>query len=339
METTLINPERTRFTDLTKLIGRTPMVRIGYRFKGGPVQHVYAKCEQFNLTGSIKDRMALHILQKATDSNELEPGDTIAEATSGNTGISLAAIGRALGHRVKIFMPDWLSGERKELIKSFGAELELVGAGQGGFRGAIRLAEAFAKSENGVFLPRQFSNQFNVEAHVQGTGQEIISQLSMLRVPPKAFVAGVGTGGTIMGVGQVLRKEGISIHPLEPSESPTLSTGQKSGSHRIQGISDEFVPDILDLSKLDSIVRVNDGDAILAAQLLAGKLGLAVGISSGANLLGAIKIQQRFKIPGSVVTIFPDSSKKYVSTALFREEPVLPGYLTPLIELVNYQTV
>src|ERR1700744_5050017 len=126
METTIVNSERTRFSDLAKLIGRTPMIRIGYRFKGGPIQHIYVKCEQFNLTGSIKDRMALHILRKATENGQLEPGDLIAEATSGNTGISLAAIGRALGHRVRIFMPDWLSEERRSLLKSFGAELELV---------------------------------------------------------------------------------------------------------------------------------------------------------------------------------------------------------------------
>src|SRR5262249_16048506 len=184
---------------------------------------IYAKCEQMNLTGSIKDRMALHILKQAYARGELRPGDTIAEATSGNTGIAFAAIGRALGHPVVIFMPDWMSHERKDLIRSYGAEIVSVSKEQGGFLGSIRMAEEFAASRSDVFLPRQFSNQANAEAHATGTAPEIWAQLESAGLKADAFVAGVGTGGTVMGVAQFLRSrnDGVRVHPVEPAESPT----------------------------------------------------------------------------------------------------------------------
>lgn len=323
-----------RFRGLKHMVGNTPLLALHLLYRGQP-RTVYAKAENLNLTGSIKDRMALHILRKAWRSDHLREGSTIAEATSGNTGISFAAIGRALGHPVRIFMPDWMSQERKQLIRSFGAEIELVSREDGGFLGSIARAEAFASATPDAFLPRQFSNDENAQAHFESTGPEIWWQLDGRNLKPDAFVAGVGTGGTVMGVGRFLkaRNTAIRIHPLEPSNSPTLSTGHKVGKHRIQGISDEFVPPILHLADLDEVIAVDDGDAILMAQKLAANLGLGVGISSGANVLGALKVQDSLGPDAVVVTILPDSNKKYLSTDLLGVEPVKPGFMSPDIEL------
>jgi cysteine synthase A len=330
-------PISEKFFGLWQMIGNTAMVRIGYRFRKGREYFIYAKCEHSNMTGSIKDRMALYILQQASLEKKIKPGDTIVEATSGNTGIVFAAIGKALGYKVKILMPDWLSVERRQLIKSYGAEINLVSKEQGGFLGSIRLAQ-IASKEGNVFLPLQFENRFNTEAHEKTTGPEIGYDLMSLRLKPDAFVAGVGTGGTVMGVGNYLRtlNPNIRVHPLEPAESPTLSTGFKTGSHRIQGISDEFIPVIVKLDRLDKVVRAADGHSILMAQRLAAELGLAVGISSGANLLGAIQVQQEMGPDAVVVTVFPDNNKKYLSTDLMREEPLKPGYLSTDIVLTGF---
>jgi cysteine synthase A len=329
-----------RLRGLKRLIGNTPLLAIDFTFEGRP-RTIYAKSEQLNMTGSIKDRMALHILERAWLAGALHSGDTIAEATSGNTGISFAAIGSALGHPVTIFMPDWMSRERKDLIRSFGARVVPVSREEGGFPGSIRLAEELTAREPRVFLPRQFSNLDNPDAHEQGTGFEIWSQLSMAGLEPHAFVAGVGTGGTVMGVSHCLRPRvrGIRIHPLEPAESPTLSTGRKTGQHRIQGISDDFIPAVVSLDELDSIVAIHDGDAILMAQKLARDLGLGVGISSGANFLGALDVLNRMGTDAVVATVFPDSNKKYLSTDLLREEPVRSHYLAPAIELTGFSVL
>jgi len=287
------------------------------------------------MTGSIKDRMALHIIEQAYAQNVLNPGDAIIEATSGNTGIAFSAIGRALGHPVIIFMPDWMSMERINLIRSLGAKINLVTREEGGFLGSIDQAEELAKQLDGAFLPRQFSNQDNSQAHYGSTGPEIWWQMRFHGLEPDAFIAGVGTGGTIMGTGNYLREMNpeIRLHPLEPLNSPTLSTGSKVGKHRIQGISDDFIPPILDLETLDTVVSVDDGDAILMAQKLASQLGLGVGISSGANFLGALKIQNQMGSDAVVVTVFPDDNKKYLSTDLLREEPNKDGFQAPEIKL------
>jgi cysteine synthase A len=281
--------------------------------------------------------MALHILRQAYEEGRIRPGDTIVEATSGNTGISFSAIGRALGHPVKIFMPDWMSAERMALIASLGASIVPVSREQGGFLGSIRMSEEFAATNDRVFLPCQFSNAANVEAHMQTTGPEIYWQLRLHGIAPAAFVAGVGTGGTVMGVGRFLkaRDPNVRVHPLEPAESPTLSTGYKVGHHRIQGISDDFIPAIVDLGALDPVVSASDGDAILVAQKLA-QVGLAVGISSGANFVGALKLQNELGADAPVVTVFSDSNKKYLSTDLLRTEPVRDGYLSPEIEIRGF---
>jgi len=293
------------------------------------------------MTGSIKDRMALYIMQKAYETGAIKPGDMIAEATSGNTGISFSAIGRALGHPVTIFMPDWMSRERVDLILSLGAKVNPVTKEEGGFLGSIRKSEELAKAEENVFLPCQFSNSANVSAHFETTGPEIWWQLVFKSLKPDAFVAGVGTGGTIMGVGKFLKKmnPNVKIYPMEPAESPTLTTGYKVGKHRIQGISDEFIPAIVKLDEIDSVISVSDGDAIIMAQKLSHELGLAVGISSGANFIAALKAQNELGDDSIVVTVFSDSNKKYLSTDLMRNEPLKEGYLSPNIDLVDFQAL
>ncbi|MFQ6002723.1 MAG: PLP-dependent cysteine synthase family protein [Candidatus Zixiibacteriota bacterium] len=327
-----------RIRGLSCLVGNTPLLAIDIMFRGQR-RVVYAKAENLNMTGSIKDRMAMHILRKAYAKGLLEPGNLIVEATSGNTGISFSAIGRALGHPVIIFMPDWMSEERINLIQSLGAQVNLVNKEDGGFLGSIYLAEELAGNTKGAFLPRQFSNEDNIGAHATTTGPEIWWQLRFRSLIPDAFVAGVGTGGTIMGVGRFLKEKhpAVKLYPLEPASSPTLSTGHKVGQHRIQGISDEFIPPIVDLGALDDIIRVDDGDAILMAQKLANELGIGVGISSGANFLGALQVQNDLGKDAIVVTLFPDDNKKYLSTDLLREEPPKDGFLSPDVKLLGFR--
>jgi cysteine synthase A len=219
-----------RLRALERLIGNTPLLAIEYEVSGRK-RTIFAKSEQMNLTGSIKDRMALHIIRRAYAEGRLHPGDTIAEATSGNTGIAFAAVGRALGHPVTIFMPNWMSRERMDLIHSLGANIIPVTKQQGGFLGSIRMSEEMAMEDENVFLPRQFSNTANVEAHAQTTGPELYLQLKSEGLAADAFVAGVGTGGTVMGVGRYLKQQNLAtrVFPVEPSESPTLSTGLQGG--------------------------------------------------------------------------------------------------------------
>lgn len=330
--------ENKRIAGLSSLIGNTPLLAIKFKYKGEN-RTIYAKAENLNMTGSIKDRMAFHILSNAYKRGVLKNGDRIIEATSGNTGISFAAIGRAMGHPVTIFMPDWMSDERKNLIRSMGADIRLVSKEEGGFLGSISMAEELSKSISNSFLPRQFSNEDNLDAHYTTTGPELWWQLRYRNLRPDAFVAGVGTGGTIMGVGNFLKEQNseIKIHPLEPSNSPTMSTGHKVGKHRIQGISDEFIPSIVQLNKVDSIVSVDDGDSIIMAQKLSMELGLAVGISSGANFLGALKIQNEIGSKAIVVTVFADSNKKYLSTDLMNKERVKEDFLSTQIELMDFR--
>lgn len=323
---------------MKSLIGNTSLLAIHFEYESEN-RIIYAKAENFNMTGSIKDRMAFHIIEKAYERKTLSPGDTIIEVTSGNTGISFCAIGRALGHPVTIFMPDWMSSERINLMKSLGAKVRLVSKEEGGFVGGIELAEKLASETDNSFLPRQFSNDDNVEAHYLTTGPEIWWQLQYHHLIPDAFIAGVGTGGTIMGTGKFLKEKNpkIKIYPLEPSNSPTMSTGYKVGKHRIQGISDEFIPPIVDLGNLDQVISVDDGDAILMAQKLANEIGIGVGISSGANFLGALKVQNELGKEKVVVTVFSDDNKKYLSTDLLKEEPMKEGHLSPDVSLKSYR--
>ncbi|WP_257669605.1 PLP-dependent cysteine synthase family protein [Parapedobacter tibetensis] len=328
-----------KFRHLWHMVGNTPMLRLDYTYKG-KAGSIYVKCEHYNLTGSIKDRMALYILYQAYRNCQISPEDTIIEATSGNTGIAFSAIGRALGHPVKIIMPNWLSKERIDIIRSMGAEVILVSKEEGGFLGSIKMSEEMA-AKGGVFLPRQFENLYNGEAHARTTMEEIWQQMDNVGLSPDAFVAGVGTGGTIMGAADFLKRKssGICVHPLEPAESPTLTTGYKVGSHRIQGISDEFIPAIVKLDRLDKVVQANDGDAIIMAQKLAKEMGLAVGISSGANVIGAIKVKEQLGEGAIVATLLCDSNKKYLSTDLVKEEPGKAGYVSLETNFTGYEPI
>ena len=336
-----LTPElQARFKGLRRLIGNTPLLAIDYRFRGRRGR-VYAKAENFNMTGSVKDRMALHILHRAYERGTIEPGAPIVEATSGNAGVSFAAVGRALGHGVSIFIPDWTGSARVNLLRSFGAELHPVLQSDGGFVGSIAKAEETAQVTAGAFFPRQFANEDNSEAHELTTGPEIHWQLGEHGLRPDAFVAGVGTGGTVMGTGRYLKAHHphVAIHPIEPASSPTLSTGRREGTHRIAGLCDEFVPPILDLALLDRVVAVDDGDAIRMARSLARNLGLGVGISSGANFLGAVEIQAELGPDAVVVTIFPDSNRHYLSTEILQHEPALPNHLEPHVTLLGFTSI
>jgi len=327
------------FTAMEASIGNTPAMKLQITYQGTPMT-IFAKAEMYNYTGSIKDRMALNIFRSAYASGHLRPGQPIAEATSGNAGIAVAALGSALGHPVVIYMPDWMSVERQQILKSYGAQLRLVSKEEGGFLGAIAAANTLGKEE-GYFLPQQFSNEANCEAHYKGTVSELWKQMQQLGETPTAFVAGVGTGGTIMGALKYLREKDadIAVHPVEPAESPTMSTGHKVGAHRMQGISDEFIPDLVKLDQLDEIIAVQDGDAIIMAQRISREFGLGVGISSGGNLLAAVKAATMQGSTGPIGTVFCDNNMKYLSTDLMREEPVKDGYLSSEIELVSIDVI
>lgn len=324
-----------RFSHISPLIGNTPLLEILFLYKGEP-RRIFAKAEHYNFTGSIKDRVALHILRRAYEKSTIAAGDRIIEATSGNTGISFCAIGRFLGHPSTILMPDWMSAERIDLMKSYGAQVQLISKDEGGFLGCIAKSEELAK-ETGGFLPCQFSNEDNTEAHYLTTGKEIADQLATLGLKAEGVVAGVGTGGTIMGIGARLKEENSSCRAylLEPKNSPTLSTGYRVGKHRIQGISDEFIPSIVKIEKKEDILSVDDGDAIIMAQMLSARLGIGVGISSGANMLGCILAQNRQGKDSIVVTVFADDNKKYLSTDYAKAQPVGEGYLCRNVELVD----
>jgi cysteine synthase A len=326
--------------NLEKLFGHTPLIELSFRYKS-QLKKIFAKYEAFNFSGSIKDRIALHILKKSYQLNLLKEGDIIVEATSGNTGIAFSALGRALGHPVKIFMPDWLSKERYDTIELYGAEVIKISKEQGGFLRSISEAENFVAHHKNqeilAFCPEQFSNQFNAEAHKLYTAQELFHDLQKINQKITHFVAGVGTGGTIMGFHQFCKENNLAVscHPLEPLNSPTLSTGgKKIGMHRIQGISDEFIPEILKLDQIGKIVSVDDSDAIIMAQKL-NQAGLSVGISSGANFIGALKLLLENSENSAVATIFCDSALKYLSTDLCREQKISLDFLSPDIVIEN----
>lgn len=329
----MTNEQERKFEQISALIGNTPLLEICFTYCGKK-RRIFAKAEWLNLSGSIKDRVAFHILREAYRDGSIKPGDRIIEATSGNTGIAFSAIGRNLGHPVTIYMPDWMSPERVNLMRAFGAEVVLVSKEQGGFLGSIEMTEQLAK-QDGVFLPRQFSNPENTATHEITTGAEIIRQLQNIGLVADAVVAGVGTGGTVMGIGNALKKANpkCKVHPLEPQNSPTLSTGFKVGAHKIQGISDEFIPSLLHLNELDCVVSVGDEDSIIMAQMLSQQLGIGVGISSGANFLGSILAQTLLGDDAIVTTVFADDNKKYLSTDYSSQLKPLDGYLTQNIKL------
>lgn len=321
---------------MLKNIGNTPMIKIKYKYKyKEKINYIYTKLEYYNLTGSIKDRAVYYILKKAKERGELKENQPIIEATSGNTGISLSALGAYYKHPVYIFMPDWVSEERVKILKSYGAEVTLISQKQGGFRRCILETEKLAKNING-FLPRQFSNEDNVLAHYETTAQEIINE-----IPEDigGFVSGVGTGGTLIGIGKKIKKiypEAL-ITAIEPDKMPIISKNRKISQHKIEGIGDDFVPKLLDRNVLDRIILVNDEDAINMSKKLAKDLGLGVGISSGANILGCILLQENIRKP--VVTVFADDNKKYLSTDLGKTIEENPKYISNQVELIDYEVV
>lgn len=314
------------------VIGNTPMIKIEYKYKGEE-NYVFAKLEYFNLTGSIKDRVAYYIIKNAKERGKLKEKMPIVEATSGNTGISLAALGAYYKHPVYIFMPDWASVERVKLMKSYGAEVILISREEGGFVKCVSEAKKMAKEMNG-FLANQFANKDNYLAHYETTGEEIINQMTE---DISGFVSGVGTGGTLIGTGERLKKNfpNMLITAIEPDKMPMISGGKIQGQHKIEGIGDDFVPDLVEKSKIDKIILINDNDAINMSRKLARELGLGVGISSGANLIGSVLLADEIK--GNVVTVFADDSKKYLSTDLFKEMDLNSNFISNQIELINYQ--
>lgn len=314
---------------INKLIGNTPMIKINYIYDG-IMQSIYTKLEYYNLTGSIKDRVAYYIIKNAYDSGLLKEKTPIIEATSGNTGISLAAIGNYFNNPVYIFMPDWVSSERKSIMEMYGSTVKLFSKDEGGFNRCMLEAKKLCEEING-FLADQFNNSINTLAHFETTGPEILNSIKC-----DAFISGIGTGGTLMGIGSYLKRQNpnTKIYALEPDSMSLIKT-TKIGSHKIDGIGDEFIPDIVDLNMIDDVFLINDEDAINMARKLSKELGLGVGISSGANMLGAVLLNNI--IEGNTATVFPDDSKKYISTELSDDIDYSKSFISNKIELIDYE--
>ncbi len=306
------------YTSADQLIGRTPLLELTRIEKEtGAKARILAKLEYFNPAGSVKDRIAKAMLDEAEAGRKLKPGSTIIEPTSGNTGIGLASVAAARGYRIIITMPETMSVERRQLMKAYGAELVLT-EGAKGMKGAIAKAEELAKEIPDSFIPGQFVNPANPAAHRSTTGPEIWEDTDG---KVDIFVAGVGTGGTITGVGQYLKEQNpaVKVAAVEPKDSPVLSEG-RSGSHKIQGIGAGFVPEVLDTAVYDEVIPVSNEDAFAAGRLVDRKEGILVGISSGAALHAAIQLAKRPENAGkTIVALFPDTGDRYLSTPLFED--------------------
>ena len=304
------------FDDVTQLVGNTPLVRLN-RVTEGAGATVVAKLEFYNPANSVKDRIGVAIIDAAEASGELPPGGTVVEATSGNTGIALAMVGAARGYTVVLTMPETASKERRVLLRAFGAELVLTPGGEG-MKGAVARAEAIAAERPGAVLARQFANEANPAIHRATTAEEIWADTDG---KVDIVVAGIGTGGTITGVGQVLkaRKPGLQVIGVEPAESPILHGGAP-GPHKIQGIGANFIPEILDTSVYDEIVDVDAETAVRVARDAARREGLLVGISSGAAIHAAVQVAQRPENAGKlIVVIVPSFGERYLSTILYAD--------------------
>jgi cysteine synthase A len=299
------------------LIGNTPVVRLN-RLVGAEDASVWGKLENANPGGSVKDRICLSMIEAAERDGRLKPGDTIIEPTSGNTGIGLALVAAVKGYRLVLTMPDTMSVERRSLLMAYGAELVLTPDSKG-MHAAIRKAEELLAEHPDYFMPQQFSNPANPAAHRETTARELLEQFERI----DAFVAGVGTGGTITGVGQVLRERmpGILVVAVEPASSPVLSQGEP-GFHQIQGIGAGFIPDILDQTVYDEIIAVSDADAAACTRRLASEEGILVGISAGANCHAALQVARRLGAGKTVVTVFSDTGERYLTTDIFQAEAI-----------------
>ena len=306
---------------IEKLIGNTPLIKITYKYNG-EIRYIFAKLEWYNLSGSIKDRPAYYMLKNAYKNGGLKENQTICEVTSGNMGISICAISKLTNNPVVICMPKTMSSERKQLLKLFGAKLELVED----FSDAFKKAEEY--KQKGAFLPYQFENENNTISHYKTTAKEILKKLAS--VP--CFVSGVGTGGTLIGIGTHLKeKYNTKIVAIDPKESQLLTLGKSIGKHQIQGISDEIIPKLYKKDVVDQIIKISSIDAINMSKKLASDLGLGVGISSGANFLGCVLSN----INGAT-TVFADDNKKYLTILNKHKDP---SSLVDKIELINYEIV
>lgn len=301
------------YNSILDTIGETPIVKLRHMTTDEMAQ-IYVKVESFNPGGSVKDRIALRMIEDAEKSGKLKAGMTIIEPTSGNTGIGLAMVGAAKGYPVTLVMPETMSVERRKLMQAYGANLVLT-PGSEGMKGAIAKAKELA-DENGWFVPAQFDNPANPKVHEETTAKEIVNAFEKNELD--AFVAGVGTGGTITGVGNELKRmySNIKIYAVEPEESPVLEGGQ-SGPHKIQGIGAGFVPSILNTEIYDEVLPVNSSDAMETAREIAKKEGILVGVSSGAALFAALKVAKEMSPDQKVLVLLPDNGERYLSTELF----------------------
>jgi cysteine synthase A len=306
-------PLAERADTVLELIGRTPVVRLQRMLAPGSAT-VWAKLERANPGGSVKDRIGLAMIEAAEQDGLLKPGGVIVEPTSGNTGIGLAMVAAVKGYRLILTMPETMSVERRTLLAAYGAEIVLT-PGTEGMRGAVAKAEELVWKNPGYFMPQQFKNPANPKVHRRTTAVEILHQVDS---PLHAFVAGVGTGGTLTGVGEVLKERypAVKIVAVEPANSPVLSGGQP-GPHKIQGIGAGFVPDVLNMDVVDEVIAVTDEEALETARRLAREEGLLVGISSGAAAFAALQVAERLGDGKTVVVILPDTGERYLSTELF----------------------
>ena len=315
-----------------KLVGNTPMIKIDYEYEGKKGS-IFTKLEYYNYSGSIKDRIALYIIEKEKERGNLKDGQPIIEVTSGNTGIAFSAIGALFGHEVHIFMPDWVSLERRKLIQMYGAEVHLVSREDGGFKGALELVEDFAE-EIGAYKPKQFDNELNFDAQYYTTGQEIVDDFPEVN----AFVSGIGTGGTLMGVGKRIKdyNPDAKVFALEPSTLSILKMGMDEGSHMIEGIGDDFIPGIVDEELIDDIVLIHDYDAINMSKRIAQEFGLGIGISSGANFLASVLMDSD---EYNIATVFPDDNKKYITTKLSEPVDEDPKLESNKVKLIGFEVI
>lgn len=304
------------YNNILETIGNTPLVRLN-RLTEGLDAEILVKVESFNPANSVKDRIGKAIIDATVESGELKPGGTIVEATSGNTGIALAFAGATLGYKVILTMPETMSNERKVLLRAYGAEIVLT-PGAAGMKGAVDKANEIIANTDNAILASQFANEANPKIHEATTGPEIWKDAEG---KVDAFVAGVGTGGTVTGVGRYLKSQNPDLHlaAVEPSDSPVLSEGH-AGPHKIQGIGANFVPEVLDRELLDEVLTATNEEAIATSRKLATDEGLLVGISAGANVSAALKLAARPEFKGkTIVVVLPDFGERYVSTVLFED--------------------